>query len=146
MSFIDEYYKRQAGNGIAGFTGVRYQKGHGFFGRLLSGAVLPFLKFIGKNALSAGANIARDLVDTDDFSLSNIRNKAKARFKESAASAMKTGAEKLLTGQGIKRRRRNKRRYKKKVIKVKRPRRITKKTKPRKKKIVRKKLKNCFLD
>jgi len=63
----------QAGNGISGFSGVRYQKGHGFFGRLINNAVLPLIKFLGKNFLNAGAKVANDLVDSDDFSFNNIK-------------------------------------------------------------------------
>ena len=54
---LENYYTNQAGNGLTGFSGVKYQKGFGFFGRLLSGAVIPFLRFLGKSAFNTGANI-----------------------------------------------------------------------------------------
>ena len=82
MTSFDEYYVNQAGNGIAGFSGVRYQKGNVFFGRLFNNAVLPFIKYLGKNVLKTGANIATDLVDSDDFSLDNIKDVGKRRLKE----------------------------------------------------------------
>ena len=37
-----------------------------------------------KNALKAGANVASELVETDDFTLNNIKNVGKKRIKEQA--------------------------------------------------------------
>ena len=64
------YYVNQAGTGISGYSGVKYQKGHGFFGRLLSGAVLPILKFLGKKALNTGINIGTDFLQGENFKTS----------------------------------------------------------------------------
>lgn len=61
------YYQNQAGSGIAGFSGVRYQRGHGFFGKLFSGGVLPLLRYLGRQALSTGAEVAGDVLDGRNF-------------------------------------------------------------------------------
>ena len=53
-----EYYVNQAGYGISGFSGVRYQRGKGFFGKRFSGALIPLLKFLRPMALSTGYEIA----------------------------------------------------------------------------------------
>ena len=50
-SYIN-YYLDQAGSGLSTFERVRYQRGNGFFGRLLSGAILPALRFLGREALN----------------------------------------------------------------------------------------------
>lgn len=131
MNSFERYYIDQAGNGIAGFSGVKYQKGFGFFGRLLSGAVLPFLKFLGKNALSTGASIAQDLSDTNDFTMENIKNVSLKRSKETGKRMLKRASEKILHGEGIKRRRRKS--IKKVVVKVlKKRKRKTKKVSTKK--------------
>lgn len=41
MNNLEEFYINQAGSGITGFSGVRYQRGSGFFGRLMKGAIMP---------------------------------------------------------------------------------------------------------
>ena len=61
---MDDYYMSQAGSGMSAFSGVRYQKGDGFFGRLISGTVMPMIKkvlpFLGKTAMSSGVNVLND--------------------------------------------------------------------------------------
>ena len=104
MTNFERYYSDQAGNGLQGFSGVRYQKGYGFFGRIVSKMVLPVLRFLGSNALKAGANIANDIVDTDDFSFDNIKQISRKRLSEKAKGMMKEGAQKILSGNGIRRR------------------------------------------
>ena len=95
---IEEYYTRQAGTGIAGYSGVRYQKGNGFFGRLITGAVLPVLRYLGRQALKTGANVAQDVLDGQEF------NKAvKTNLNTSAREVAYEGVRKLkeMTGSGI---------------------------------------------
>lgn len=103
---MNEYYTNQAGSGIATFTGQRYQKGHGMLGRFFTGSVMPLLKkvlpFLGKQALSVGADFA------------NEWNKG-GNFKKAASKSLKRGglsmAEQALSkfkdlaqeGEGIKR-------------------------------------------
>jgi hypothetical protein len=144
MNNFERYYTEQAGNGIAGFSGVKYQKGFGFFGRLLSGAVLPFLKFLGKNALSTGTSIAQDITDTDDFSLKNIKDVSTRRLKETGKKILKRAADKILTGEGVRKPKRRKIMKKKKPIKkairkrsYKRGKKVYKKQKPRKRRILK---------
>ncbi|MDI9313018.1 MAG: hypothetical protein QM535_22600 [Limnohabitans sp.] len=108
MNAFEDYYIKQAGNGLHGFSGVRYQKGYGFFGRLLSNAIIPFLKFFGKNALKAGANIASDLVDKDDFSLNSFKESGKQRIKEQGQNMFNTIKERVMSGNGARKYKRRK--------------------------------------
>jgi len=64
------YYTNQAGNGLSGFEGVRYQKGHGFFGRLISSFAKPLLGYLGKKLLHTGTNIATDVLAGQNFKTS----------------------------------------------------------------------------
>lgn len=96
---MDEYYLNQAGSGISGFQGIRYQKGNGFMGRVISGALMPILRkvlpYLGKTALSAGANIMQDYENGASFSES-----AKNRLKQTKAEIRRKSLEKFkeLTG------------------------------------------------
>jgi hypothetical protein len=64
MNPYTTYYVNQVGSGLPGFQGIRYQRGHGFFGRLFSNTILPFVKQllpgIGKRALPSVAGLAQD--------------------------------------------------------------------------------------
>lgn len=114
---MENYYLTQAGSGVSGFfSGQQYQKGYGFFGRLLSSAVMPILRFLGKSVLNTGANIASDIVDTDDFSLNNVKDISKKRLREATKDALKKGANKILSGSGLR-----KRRKRRKLIKDMKP-------------------------
>ena len=53
MNPLIEYYTNQAGTGITPFSGVRYQKGAGFFGRLVTKTILPLLRMLGKKCLKS---------------------------------------------------------------------------------------------
>lgn len=116
------YYKHQAGTGISGFQGVRYQRGHGFFGRVLSSAIYPLLKFLGKQALSTGADIASDVI----INKNNWRDSAKNRLNDAAVNITNAGVARarkfVQTGEG---RRRAKKRTAPKSIKRVRPKRKT---------------------
>lgn len=93
---MDSYYINQAGSGLGGFSGHRYQKGDGFFGRLIAGTVLPLIKkalpFLGKAALNTGVDIVRDVAEGQQFKESlkrrirktgdNIADKAISKVKE----------------------------------------------------------------
>ena len=64
-----DYYKNQAGSGISGFHGSRYQHGSGL-GSLFSGvlrAAAPLLKkgaiALGKQALRTGVNLASNYLN-----------------------------------------------------------------------------------
>ena len=60
------YYNNQVGSGLAGFQGIRYQKGNGWFRRLFSSTVLPFviqlIPALGKRVLPKGVAIAQDIL------------------------------------------------------------------------------------
>lgn len=114
MNELQQYYEAQAGTGLAGFRGVRFQKGGNFFGRLLSGTVFPLLRFLGKSALKTGANVATDLLDSNDFSLSNLKNITKTRAKESARDAFEKGFTKM-KGSGRRRKRKSRKVMKKSI-------------------------------
>lgn len=54
------YYVKQAGSGLAGFEGARIQKGHGFFGNIWSSTLKPLVRYLGKNLLGVGKNVAQE--------------------------------------------------------------------------------------
>ena len=45
--YID-YYTNQAGSGISGFQGYKYQRGHGFFSSIFRNILMPLGKYFGK--------------------------------------------------------------------------------------------------
>src|ERR1700712_1748936 len=97
------YYKQQAGTGLTGFQGYRYQRGHGFFGRLISKAVFPLLKFLGQRAVSTGADIATDvLVNKRDFKQA-AKERLKNEGKELASAGVQRAKKFVLEGKGRKR-------------------------------------------
>jgi len=108
------YYINQAGSGIAGYSGVRYQKGHGFFGRLLSGAIMPILKYLGRKALSTGVNIGTDLLQGDNFK-STMKKRLKKAGLDIAEDALEKVRNSKQSGSGRRKRRKSRKRgsYKK---------------------------------
>lgn len=100
MHEIKQYYLQQAGTGIAGFHGLRYQRGSGFFGRLLSKAIYPLIRFLGGKAVTTGANIANDVL------LNNkpLKESALSRLEETGKDILKSGVERgkkfLMEGKG----------------------------------------------
>lgn len=140
MNEFERYYVAQAGNGIAGFNGVRYQKGKGFFGRILSGAVFPLLKFLGKNFLQTGVNVANDVLGSDDFSLENIKSKTKKNINTTASKYLGDDF-KMFKGEGKKRKYIRKRKMKKrKKVKSKKIKRVKKVKKTKKRKYKKRKI------
>ena len=144
------YYVNQAGSGLPAFTGVRYQRGHGFFGKLFSNSVLPALRYLGKKALSTGVNVAQDLLDGQ-----NIKDSFGSRIRESGRDLAQEAIlrARAMSQQGSGR----KRKYKKKAkllelqLLLKKAKQKAKlrptKTKPRKKKgYKRRKSTRSFLD
>lgn len=97
------YYKQQAGTGISGFQGYRYQRGHGFFGRLISKAVFPLFKFLGQSALATGANIASDVI----VNKRNLKEAAKEHLESAGKDIANAGIQRakkfVLEGKGRKR-------------------------------------------
>lgn len=98
---MDKYYLDQAGHGLPlqAFEGVRYQKGHGFFGRLISRAVLPLLRYLGGKALSFGKNLYSDVRSGKD-----IEDALKDRGLESLREVASDAFDRIRqSGKGIKR-------------------------------------------
>jgi hypothetical protein len=103
MAEFTSYYVNQAGTGITGYSGIRYQKGHGFFGKIFSTAVLPILKYLGKKALSTGVSIGADVLQGE-----NLKKTMKKRLKSTGLDIAEDALEKLRnykqTGSGKRRR------------------------------------------
>lgn len=104
---MDEYYANQAGSGLGGFAGVRYQMGDGFFGRMMSGTVLPIIKrvlpYLGRTALSTAKDIVSDVSQGEKF-----KESFRKRLKNSANKVGEDAMTKVkqLTGSGRRRKRR----------------------------------------
>lgn len=122
-----KYYVVQAGTGASVYRGVRFQRGHGFFGRLIKGAALPILKYLSRAFLSTGIDVAKDALGGE-----NVKESAKRRFKETGKRVANEGLEKaqslLQKGSGKKKKRASKTSPKK--SKKRKP--TSKRTKPRK--------------
>jgi hypothetical protein len=129
MNPLIEYYKDQAGSGLVGFHGVKYQRGHGFFGRILSKAVFPLLRFLGAKALSTGAQVANDVLTDDKDWKESMKTRFTAAGKDVAQAGIKKATEYLQKGSGRKR----KRLTKTKVIKRRKVSNIKKKPSKKKK-------------
>lgn len=134
-----DYYREQAGNGISGFSGVKYQRGHGFFGRFLSKAIYPLLRFLGRQALSTGVNFASDIIKDKK----NWRMAGKHRLKDVGTDILTAGLERAKrfqqTGEGKRKRKRRRKTKKSKlnlVNKTIKRRSKKKKTRRRRKKRV----------
>ncbi len=105
----NDYYQEQAGTGIQGFEGVKLQRGHGFFGRVLNRAIYPLLKFLGKQALNTGVNIGTDVIENKQ----GWRESTKSRMKETGQNVLLAGLKRARkyqqTGEGGRRRRKRRR-------------------------------------
>lgn len=99
--YID-YYAKQAGSGLPSFVGVRYQRGSGFWGTLFSRAILPAVKFLGKQALSTGVNVASDMIEGEKFK-DSIKKRAKQSGEDIAHKGIDQAKVFLQTGKGRKR-------------------------------------------
>ena len=121
----DEFSDCQCGHGLAGFEGVRYQKGFGLLSSLFS-KELPYLKsfgsYIGKHLLNLGSNVVTDVIKEGK----PIKESAKRRFKQTASSVATDSMNKLQTllqdGNGRKKRQTGfgkRRKTSKKIIKKK---------------------------
>ena len=132
-----QYYANQVGSGIPGFSGVRYQRGSGFFSKIFQSAILPALKYLGRTALSAGSGILSDVAEGQNIKES-IKTRGLAAGKKTAMAAMERGQRFLQTGQGRRRKRRTKsvRSRKRKILikpaKVNKRRRVRRRRKTKK--------------
>jgi hypothetical protein len=106
MADYSSYYCNQAGNGLPVFHGVRYQRGHGFFGRMFQRFGMPLLKYIGKQALQTGVNIGSDVLEgktVRDSTRQNLVSTGRTVAKDAVERARKY----VQTGEGKKRKRKN---------------------------------------
>ena len=142
-----EYYSNQAGSGLAGFQGYRYQRGHGFFGNLFQNILKPLGKYLGKQALKTGVEIGGDMMSGENFKTS-----AKKRLKSTKDVVLNDAIDRAKlfaqTGKGRKRRRRRRKGNKKqnnffKKMKVRKTRK--RKCKKRKKSVKKRKPKSKHL-
>lgn len=90
------YYRNQAGTGIGGFHGVKFQRGHGFFSRLASFA-MPLVKqlfpIVGREVLSSSAGLASDVL-----SGANVKTAAKRRLKRAGSNLLQMAADRIRDG------------------------------------------------
>ena len=93
-----QYY--QTGGG--GFTGIPYQRGYGLgsFFKGLFRTVMPVaksaLKSVGRQALSTGAEIAKDVIAGR-----NIKESAKQRGRQAASRLLQKAATSMQKGRGL---------------------------------------------
>ena len=123
-----EYYSNQAGSGLAGFEGYRYQRGHGFFSSIFQNILKPLGRYLGRTALSTGVNIGNDFLHGENIKDSLNKN-VKLTSKNMLGDAITRAQKFAQTGSGKRRRRR-----KKTVIKPKIKKKVSKKTKTVRKK------------
>lgn len=98
MTDLEVYYVTQAGSGIAGYHGLKYQRGHGFFGRILRGIILPFLKTAGKKAAAEGIGLAEDLMSGRNFK-ETAKRRGKSLLKSVAQDAIDLAKAKMAARQ-----------------------------------------------
>lgn len=89
------YYSNQVqyGGALTGFSGVRVQRGHGWFSRMISGIgsfVKDLLPSIGQRALPSAINLAQDVIAGENVGLS-----AKRRLKEAGRNIADETLDKL---------------------------------------------------
>jgi hypothetical protein len=116
-----DYYINQAGSGIVGYSGVRFQRGNGWFSRILSNTIIPMGKILGKKALKTGINIGSDLLKGENFK-SSIKNQLKSTGMEVAEEALDKIRRYRQTGTGKnKRSRKSRKKSYKKSLKKRKP-------------------------
>lgn len=103
MSF-NEYYLNQAGSGIATYSGYRYQKGHGFFGRMIKGSILPLIKkvlpYLKDQVIDTGREFGRNILTSDNFKQAATRT-AKRKLGDIATDALERVKSMTQEGSGF---------------------------------------------
>ena len=86
------------------YRGYKYQKGGGFFGNLWN-IIKPIGKYFGKQILSTGVSVGKDILNGENVKESALRGlkNAKKTVLSDAADRLKTYAQ---TGEGRRRKRR----------------------------------------
>lgn len=112
MTGLNDYYSQQAGTGIAFYPGVRYQRGHGFFGRFFKGSLLPLLQSLGHKLLSTGVDVADDVINKDMDPMASLKMRGRVAAKDTANGMISSARTKLngmkQSGGGVKRKRKRK--------------------------------------
>jgi hypothetical protein len=101
-TFIN-YYSNQAGTGIGGFQGTRFQRGNGFLGTLYRSAVLPLLKYLGPKAFRTGIDTVQDSIGGENF-MSALKKNSKKTAQKIAGDASERAMRFAQTGTGKRRR------------------------------------------
>ena len=120
---------KQVGRGTY-FVGRRYQRGNGFFGKMIKSAIFPFLKYIGSRGLKTAVAIGREVVNDPNADFKTV---AKRKLLESGIEVLEDGAKRVKkyvqTGEGVKRRKTESIKAKKKEPKSKVKKKLKTKTK-----------------
>lgn len=95
MADLNTYYTQQAGTGVAFYPGVRYQRGHGFFGRFFKGSLLPLLQSLGHKLLSTGVNVADDVVNRGIDPATSFKDRGRTAVKSVANDMISQARTKL---------------------------------------------------
>ena len=123
------YYVNQAGSGIGGFAGARFQRGQGF-----GSFFMPLLRYLGPKLLSTGASIASDAISGENI-LDSLKTRGKKLSRVVAHDAAERAEKYSQTGQGRRRRKKRTTVPKKRAIK-----RVTKPTiKHKRRRVVKRK-------
>src|SRR5258706_16411043 len=93
------YYINQAGTGISGYDGIRFQRGNGFFGTIFKNAILPILKFLGKKVAATGVQVASDALSGENV-MSSIKTRGKQTLQDIAETAGERALRFAQTGKG----------------------------------------------
>jgi len=86
MTYIIKRARPHIGYGI--FVGRRYQQGHGFFNKIVKGAVYPLLKYLGKQGIKTAIAIGEDAARNPAKSLKAI---AKRQLLKTAIGSAEDG-------------------------------------------------------
>lgn len=105
---MENYYLKQAGNGLPLqiFTGARYQRGAGFFGRIFTTQILPILRYLGSKALGTGKAIFDDIkTSSTNRIIDTVNEIAREAIKRKVPPSSASNSTNQ-TGEGIKRKKR----------------------------------------
>lgn len=95
MTGLDSYYSQQAGSGVSIYHGVRYQRGHGFFGRFFKGSLLPLLQSVGHKLLSTGVDVADDVVNRSMDPMESLKMRGRVAAKDTVNDLITRARTKL---------------------------------------------------
>src|SRR6266705_1826271 len=80
------YYCKQAGSGIAGYAGSRYQRGGGFFGKIFK-KLTPAIKYIARKGLKAVSSVGRDVLNGENL-VESLKDNLTSTGKDIAFDAL----------------------------------------------------------